>query len=265
MLNRMCFGENKSVSVCKEKTIFNCRFTLIELLVVIAIIAILAAILMPALSAARERGRSSTCINNLKSIALAGNAYSTDHNDMLMPMIMNVKKWNGDGTNPTYWWCMGLVRMKYLPGSQLYFQTDSPNVVAKSLSCPSESRTVITGYTEWNSWKGTHYGIANNIGRWAYGADMDRYFSKVTELSMPSKIPVFADKGNANANIFGKTQAEIDNSSERHNGKMNMTYLDMHVESRDRSTIPDESFDHWQYNPFWARKDTMKYWGKYTL
>lgn len=101
---------------------FRPAFTLIELLVVIAIIAILAALLLPALNAAKQQGQGAKCISNLRQLTLGWIMYANDNRDNLVlnsdetyqPNILNV---NADPQ-----WC---------PGIETSYST-TPNAIALS-------------------------------------------------------------------------------------------------------------------------------------
>lgn len=122
-------------------------FTLIELLVVVAIIAILAALLLPALTAARNQGLRVQCINNEKQLALSWQMYSTDNSEALVL--------NGSGqprASGPYLWVTGdnhgfpdaLAYDRYLTDARYaLFNPYLRN--ARSYKCPSDRSTIVIG------------------------------------------------------------------------------------------------------------------------
>ena len=110
-------------------------FTLIELLVVIAIIAILASMLLPVLSGARQRGHTVACLNNLKQLIQGVHTYA-DSYDGWLPGAYN----GTEGTTLTYPWSSVILSL-YQKTSGKY-SISSVNVPNGMFRCPSESRGI---------------------------------------------------------------------------------------------------------------------------
>ena len=109
-------------------------FTLIELLVVIAIIAILAAVLMPVLSAAQKRGQQATCINNQKELAIGMNIYINDNNSTF-PGIAS----RHYGYQPSDWIYWRTNTASYPPFTQSPILVAVPGMQKPGLRCPMDT------------------------------------------------------------------------------------------------------------------------------
>lgn len=111
-------------------------FTLIELLVVIAVIAILAAILMPALSQARDRARAAVCLNNMKQIGIAIHLYAQDY-DGFVPLAGSSEYGVGVSTSVQMKTCWIGAIHPYLAGKPWSFSGNNSMVLA----CPASFST----------------------------------------------------------------------------------------------------------------------------
>jgi prepilin-type N-terminal cleavage/methylation domain-containing protein len=224
-------------------------FTLIELLVVIAIIAIMAALLLPALSSAKANAQKTYCMNNLKQLATAWTIYNGD-NDGKIPScvpfyvrgIGNSNAWVLGVSYPTNWPDpFGVVDVGVLDATnQNAISRGTLFSCSKAVAiyrCPADSRAE----------NGAPYVRSYSMNNWMNGVpfvsigsyDLDaahRLFEAESSITMPSQLFVFIDEDQSTINdamfvtIMDPEEGFEDMPARRHKTGYPLSFADGHAE-----------------------------------
>ena len=166
-------------------------FTLIELLIVIAIIAILAAMLLPALNKARARAQVSQCQGNVKQIMTGILTYTTDSKDYLPPSIQS---YNGDRKTAIYWLS---VTYPYVSGGQYAIPVPDDFTLTKVFTCPA-AQPQDTSFWKVNGITWSHYVYLAQAGFYYTGGYPGNPWYrpvKVSRIYHPTMQGIVTDKG----------------------------------------------------------------------